>query len=218
MKKTTTTTTTRKAKSSKSRKSKSQRGGSPASSLVMEALTDPPVMNDYFPRVGGSSCQSGGSTASDMVLSNLNSASETVKFPEGFNPNGNINSLNTYEINGGSRKRRASKGRKGRKGRKGSMSKKHGKSHRKSKSRKSKKYNRHHMMRGGHASDWISSQYSLGNINAAGMNNSNAEFSASQGVERNALMNPSTLGLAGSGYPMGSLEGANVNSVGAPLV
>ena len=74
------------------------------------------------------------------------------------------------------------------------------------------------MMRGGHASDWISSQYSLGNINAAGMNNSNAEFSASQGVERNVLMNPPTLGLAGSGYPMGSLEGANVNSVGAPLV
>jgi hypothetical protein len=216
MKKTTTTTTTRKAKSSKSRKSKSQQGGSPASSLVMEALTDPPVMNDYFPRVGGSSCQSGGSTASDMVLSNLNSASETVKFPEGFNPKGNIESLNTYEINGGSRKRRASKGRKGRKGRKGSMSKKHGKSHRKSKSRKSKKNIRHHMMRGG--SDWISSQYSLGNINAGGMNNHNAEFSASQGVDRNALMNPPTLGLAGSGYPMGSLEGANVNSVGAPLV
>jgi len=30
-------------------------------------------------------------------------------------------------------------------------------------------------------------------------------------------MNPSTMGLAGSGYPMGSLEGANIGRVGAPI-
>jgi hypothetical protein len=109
---------TKKHKSSKSqkyRKSKSQRGGSVASTLVMEALSDPPVTNDYFPRVGGSSCQTGGSTASDMVASNFNNTAETVKFPEGFNPPGNLNSLNTYEISGGAAKRNEGKHRKNRK-------------------------------------------------------------------------------------------------------
>ena len=71
-------------------------------------------------------------------------------------------------------------------------------------------------MRGG--SDWISSQYSLGSINGNSMNENTGDFSASQGVTRDILMNPPTMGLAGSGYPMGSLEGANVNSTGAPLV
>jgi len=211
-------------KSQKSQKSKSQRGGSPASSLVMEALTDPPVMNDYFPRVGGSSCQKGGSTASDMVNSNLNSTAQTVDYSPGFNPKGNIESLNTYEISGGAAKRNEGKHRKNRKYH---MSKKNSKNrnekkHKSNKNKRNKsnkrnnKSNRSHMMRGG--SDWISSQYSLGNINAGGMNNNDSQFSVSQGVDRNTLMNPPTLGLAGSGYPMGSLEGANVNSVGAPLV
>jgi hypothetical protein len=71
-------------------------------------------------------------------------------------------------------------------------------------------------MRGG--SDWISSQYSLGSINGASMNTNTGDFSASQGVDRNTLMNPPTMGLAGSGSAMGALEGANVRSVGAPLV
>ena len=71
-------------------------------------------------------------------------------------------------------------------------------------------------MKGGSA--WIASQYSLGNINSAGMNTGTGDFSVSEGVSRDTLMNPPTLGLAGSGYPMGALEGANVNSVGAPLV
>jgi len=31
------------------------------------------------------------------------------------------------------------------------------------------------------------------------------------------LMNPPNLGLAGSGSPMGSLEGANVRQIGSPF-
>ena len=202
---------------------KSQKGGSPASSLVMDSTTGAPVMNDYiaFPRIrdgtsgsSGSGCMTGGSTASDMVMSNLTDNAQTDAYLQGFDVKGDINSLNTYKLTGGLRKRRGSKGHKGKKSR---TSKKFDKS-KKNKSRKHKNNNHKHMMRGGHASDWISSQYSLGNINNASMNSSTGDFSASQGVDRNTIMNPPTLGLAGSGYPMGSLEGANVNSVGAPLV
>ena len=44
-----------------------------------------------------------------------------------------------------------------------------------------------------------------------------SQFSQSEGVSRDTLMNPSTLGLAGSGYPMSGVEGANVRHVGSPL-
>ena len=204
---------------------KKQRGGSPASSLVMEATTQPPLTNDYFPRTSDNTgCQAGGSEASDMVMSNLNDNAKTMKYPESFNVKGNINSLNTYEINGGKRNTR---GKRNSNSRKGKMSKKHSlKNHKNSQKHKNKNKNSHknhknsrmNNMRGGYGSAWIASQYSLGNINNAGMDTSANNFSASQGVARDTLMNPPTLGLAGSGYAMGSLEGANVNSVGAPLV
>jgi hypothetical protein len=204
---------------------KKQRGGSPASSLVMQATTEPPLTNDYFPRTSDNTgCQAGGGQASDMVMSNLTDDAKTMKYPEGFNVKGDINSLNTYEISGGKRNKR---GKRKSKGRKGKMSKKHtSKNHKNSQKNKTQnKKNSHsshntHMnnMRGGYGSAWIASQYSLGNINNAGMDTSANNFSASQGVARDTLMNPPTLGLAGSGYAMGSLEGANVNSVGAPLV
>ena len=190
-----------------------QMGGSPASNLVMEATTGEPVMNDYIssPRIRDSSndtssCQSGGSSASDMVMSNLTADAKTVAYPEGFKVKGNINSINSYAPSGGFRCR---KGRKGGKSKKQNKSKK---SHNKNK--KSKKSNRKFMMRGG--SDWISSQYSLGNIN--NQMGSTGDFSVSQGVDRNTLMNPPNMGLAGSGSPMSALEGANVHSVGSPLV
>ena len=187
-----------------STKKRTQKGGSPASSLVMEATTESPLMNDFIPRTGNnsSSCSmSGGSSASDMVSANLMDNAKTVSYPEGFNVTGNINSLKLYAPIGGSRK--------GKMGSKSKKSRKH------KKSKKSKKSRSHkHMMRGG--SDWISSQYSLGNINNQ-MNNT-ADFSSAQGVSRDILMNPPTMGLAGSGSPMGALEGANVQSVGAPLV
>ena len=71
------------------------------------------------------------------------------------------------------------------------------------------------MMKGG-GSDWMSSQYSLGSYNAAEA--SVGQFSQSAAASRAEYMNPSTLGLAGSGSPMGALEGANVRSIGSPLV
>lgn len=196
-------------------------GGSPASSLVMEATTEPPLTNDYFPRtsdnLANSSCQSGGGAASDMVMENLTDHAETFSYPEKFNVKGNINSLNTYELTGGKSSKRKSCKRKNCKLKSCRMSKKHGSSNNKS---QNKKYSngKQHIMKGGYGSAWIASQYSQGNINGASMNGNAADFSASQGTPRDMLMNPPTLGLAGSGYPMSSLEGANVQSVGAPLV
>ena len=220
------------SKSRKSRKSKSQKGGnqhdsvkkqampamsgmmtggSPASDLVMQSTLADPIMNDYIsaPRIRDGSepsgCQMGGSEASDMVMSQLPDKAQTVGYPEGFNVKGNINSLNTYLPSGGSVIKKQRKGRKSRKSLKGRK----GYNNLSKKNKKSK-----NIMRGG--SDWISSQYSLGNINNPSGDTS--PFSVSQGVDRNILMNPPTLGLAGSGSPMGDLEGANVRMVGAPLV
>ena len=196
-----------------------QHGGSPAYDLVMEATTQPPVTNDYFPRTSDNSgCQAGGGAASDMVMSNLNENAKTVPYPEGFNVKGDINSLNTYEISGGRRtnKKHMSKKHNSKKhNSKKNMSKKH----KNSKTNKKNNKNNHiNNMKGGYGSAWIASQYSLGNINSAGMNTGTNDFSSSQGVSRDILMNPPTIGLAGSGYAMGKLEGANVNYVGAPLV
>jgi len=71
----------------------------------------------------------------------------------------------------------------------------------------------------GGGSDWISSQYSLGSYNQAEMSAEDvAKFSQSAAGSRSDYMNPPNLGLAGSGAPMGSLEGANVNMTGSPLV
>ena len=202
----------------------SQMGGSPASSIVMSSY-DSPVMNDYVldPRVRSNDdtagCQLGGSTASDMVTSQLNNVSQTVNYPEGYKVAGDINSLNLYAPSGGAKKNK----KRGNKKRSNKRSAKHNSKKRNSKKNNSKKnnhkYNNHkNIMKGGHASDWISSQYSLGDINGSAMNSNTNDFSASQGVSRDILMNPPTLGLAGSGYPMSQLEGANVHSIGAPLV
>ena len=212
------------SKSMKSRSSRSsQRGGSPAADLVMQASNSPPVMNDFVtsPRIRdgpmsepyggqcGGQCggQYGGSDASDMVMEKLANTSTTNKFPEGFNVTGNMESLNLYKPSGGSRK--GGKSRKGRKSHKGGKTRKS--KNTKSKNTKSKR----RMMKGG-GSDWMSSQYSLGSYNAAEA--SVAPFSQSVAASRNDYMNPPTLGLAGSGAPMGALEGANVRMVGSPLV
>jgi hypothetical protein len=150
----------------------------------------------------------GGSVASDLVNAQLTGQAATQVVPEGCPIKGNMNSLNLYQTTGGARRRH----------RKGSKKSKSKKSKSKSKSRKSKSRksnNRRRMMRGG-GSDWIMSQYSQGNINAP-ESDMWKQFSASAPSGRDMLMNPPTLGLAGSGYPMGSLEGANVRSVGAPV-
>lgn len=194
-------------------KRKNQRGGSEASNLVMEALGQP-VMNDYIsePRIrtdGDSSCQSGGSTASDMVTSQLNEDAKSLNYAKGMNVDANINSLNLYATSGGFRKQKRNKKSK-------KHSKKHSKNNKKNKKSKKSYKRKNHIMKGG--SDWISSQYSLGDINGNSMNTSTNNFSAAQGVSRDILMNPPTMGLAGSGYPTTDLEGANVRAVGAPLV
>lgn len=234
----------RKQKKSKNtkRKTKSlrkshQRGGSPASTLVMEATTQPPITNDYFPRTdsGNSGCLSGG-TASDMVMANLTGNAPTITYSPRLDVKGNINSLNTYELTGGKRSNKKKNGNKKKSSNKyknlSKMSKKNSKSgnnnnnHHKrkngksGKSGKSGKHGKHgnHMMKGGYGSAWIASQYSQGNINGSSMSSNTGDFSSSQGTARDMLMNPPTLGLAGSGSPMSSLEGANVKSIGAPLV
>jgi hypothetical protein len=197
-----------------------QKGGSPASSLVMKDTVSPPVMNDYVtsPRIRepgydnslgaiASGSQMGGSPSSDLVMENTTSVPETKLYPEGFKVKGDINSLNLYQTTGGSRRKQRSRKHKSLK----HKSRKH-KSH-KHKSRSHK----YRSQRGG-ASDWISSQYSLGPVNNAAMSASGVgQFSQSMATGSDMLMNPPNLGLAGSGSPMGSLEGANVRHVGSPF-
>jgi hypothetical protein len=126
-----------------------------------------------------------------------------------------MNSLNLYQTTGGARKRN-SKGRKQshKKSSKHASQTRNNKKNKNKNNKRSRRNNKSHSQRGG-ASDWITSQYSLGPNNYP--EGSTSMFSHSTATSRNDYMNPSSLGLAGSGYPMGSLEGANVRSVGAPI-
>lgn len=207
-----------------------QAGGSPASDIVMADASAPPVMNDYItsPRIRDShhsdsmvgidsACQAGGSPVSDLVMQQLTATPETKQGSPAFNPKADMNSLNLYETTGGSRKRHSKK--RSTKRRSHKRSNRNGRNNRKDKKRnnKSKRNNRSRSMRGG-GSDWIASQYSLGPINNPEQSASYVgQFSQSTATSFNTLNNPPNLGLAGSGYPMGSLEGANVRSVGAPI-
>jgi hypothetical protein len=191
------------------------KGGSIASDIVMGYSNSPPVMNDYAngrnirdswydDSLGAvdATCQKGGSPASDLVMEKLGNAVHTVDYVPEDKIKGDMNSLNLYQTTGGSRRRsRRDRNRK-------SKSKRNSKKRDHRKRRSSKRSNRNERrrsQRGGHASDWITSQYSLGPINNP------------SGFDKD-LYNPPTLGLAGSGSPMGDLEGANVKHVGAPLV
>jgi hypothetical protein len=227
---------TRKNKSGNSRRNKSrdQTGGSPASATLMaDATMNPPVMNDYAgpdrirdkwydsslaalePKCGG---QAGGSLASNLVMEQLNQKPKTEPFDAAWSPKGDMNSLNLYETTGGARRRhRRSKGRR--------ASRKNNKSNRRSRNntrrrhrlnRNSRRNNRNRRtQRGGSA--FTTTLYSQ-NINTPEQPASwVSQFSQSGPSSRNELMNPSTLGLAGSGAPMGSLEGANVRQVGSPI-
>ena len=212
------------SKKKSSLKRKHQKGGSPASNLVNEAVkAHPYVKNDFVtsPRIREGPMK-GGSKASDMVMSHLNADAKTNSFIGSKPIKGNMDSLNLYQPSGGARKSksksRKSKG-KSRKS-KGNSRKSKGKSRKsKGKSRKSKgKSRRVRKMRGG-GSDWISSQYSLGPSNNPEMSAEDvAKFSQSEAGSRADYMNPPNLGLAGSGSPMSALEGANVSKAGAPLV
>ena len=216
-----------------SKKSRAQKGGSPASSIVMsDATMNPPVMNDYAgpdrirdswydpslsalePKCGG---QKGGSLASDLVMEQLTQKPKTEPFDPAWSPKGDMNSLNLYETTGGARRRKTRRSsRKNNKSSRRSRSRNNN-SKRKSKRNSKKNNNAKRVQRGG-ASDWIMSQYSLGPINNPEQpGNVVGQFSLSGATSQNELMNPRTMGLAGSGYPMGSLEGANVSHVGAPI-
>ena len=198
------------SKKKSSLKKKYQKGGSPASNLVNEAVkASPQVMNDFVtsPRIREGP-MIGGSEASNMLMSHLNATAKTNSFFGSEPMKGSIESLNLYQPSGGSRKS------------KGKSRKSKGKSRKsKGKSRKSKgKSNSRRKMSGG-GSDWMSSQYSLGPYNQAEMNAKDvANFSQSAAGSRADYMNPPNLGLAGSGSPMSDLEGANVAKSGAPLV
>ena len=198
------------SKKKSSLKKKYQKGGSPASNLVNEAVkASPQVMNDFVtsPRIREGP-MIGGSEASNMLMSHLNATAKTNSFFGSEPMKGSIESLNLYQPSGGSRKS------------KGKSRKSKGKSRKsKGKSRKSKgKSNSRRKMSGG-GSDWMSSQYSLGPYNQAEMSAKDvANFSQSAAGSRADYMNPPNLGLAGSGSPMSDLEGANVAKSGAPLV
>jgi hypothetical protein len=223
-----------------------QKGGSPASTLVMQNTVNPPIMSDYVvsDRIRESwydnslsslsypCSQKGGSPASDLVMKNLTKVPETKAYPKEWKVNGNINSLNLYQTTGGSRKKHNSKrnnskrnnskrnnskrnnSKRNSKYYKGNKSSNHSRKNKSKNNRSQNKKNR--TQRGG--SDWIMSQYSLGNVNALNMSAPVNQFSQSTATARTDLMNPATLGLAGSGYPMTNLEGSNVQRVGAPIV
>lgn len=216
----------------------SQKGGSPASSIVMSDCTkNPPVMNDYAgpdrirdswynsslsslePKCGG---QAGGSLSSDLVMEQLTQKPKTAPFDPAWSPKGDMNSLNLYETTGGARRRktrRASHKKASRRSRSRNNTKRNSarKSNRNNKRNNKRNNRKTHNQRGG-ASDWITSQYSLGPSNNPEQSGSLVgQFSLSGAGSRNDYMNPSTMGLAGSGYPMGSLEGANIGRTGAPI-
>ena len=166
--------------------------------------------------------QRGGSPASDLVMANLKDLSSSHRVPQGCALKGDMNSLKLYQPSGGARRsrsrshsRKTSKSRKT--GRKGLKSRKGKKGNKSKKSMKSNKRNSksHRVMRGG--SDFTSTLYSQ---NISGPETTDwKNFSASEPSTRDMLMNPPTLGLAGSGggESINPMEGS-VKVVGAPLV
>ena len=185
--------------------------------------------------------QYGGSIASDLVMSNLGSNAETKPFSNGWQPQASLNSLNTYQPSGGARRKKTKSGYKHTHTR-NTPCKSHRKSQRKgltkmnthnnkinnkannktkknkknrNNNRNNKRNNKRNNMKGG-ASDWITSQYSLGPNNNPEA--TTAMFSQSAAASRNDYMHPPNLGSAGSGYPMTALEGGNTTQIGAPLV
>ena len=224
---------------SKNRKyaNKLQRGGSPASTLVMRDTMNPPVMNDYVtsPRIREpwydgslsslkSHYQSGGSPASDLVMNQLTDSPVTQDYPNGWKVQGDMNSLNLYATTGGARRKRSKSKRKQTtknsnlksKSKSNTTNKKKNSNYSRKNKNKNKNRSRNNKLNQRGGSDWISSQYSLGPNNYPEATTS--MFSHSGATPRSDYMNPASLGLAGSGYPMGSLEGANVQHMGAPLV
>ena len=217
------------------------KGGSPASELVMRDLLSPAVQNDYVtsPRIRENANvyndlsflkkQTGGSPASDLVMSQLTSSPCTQQYPNEQQVKGDMNSLNLYKTTGGAKKYKKNKNNNNTHSKNSKEYSKNSKNSKKSKeyskkSKKSKKNNSNssnrkykrgntQSQRGG-ASDWMNSQYSLGPINnpesGVGL------FSQSGAPSYNTLMNPPTMGLAGSGFAMNELEGGNVNRAGAP--
>lgn len=206
----------------KKSKTRKHRGGSYASDIVMAAANGPAVRNDFVsdPRVRDGpnadymnlegtmvNSQKGGSESSDMTMKNLLDIAKTNKYVEGWKVKGDINSLNTYQPSGGKRK---SKHRKSHKRNHKSKNHKSNKSNSKSKranKSKNNKNNRNHNRNNNHNHIGGASAYM-------------ADFYAkdSNKPQPNEMWNPPSRDSAGSGYPMGALEGAKVGKPGAPLV
>jgi len=184
----------------KKQKVPKQRGGSPASDLVMANLAD---------LSSSQSVPQGCALKGDMNSLNLYQPSGGARRSRSHSRNHSRSRKSAMLRKGSKSRKTGRKGLKSRKGKKGNKGKKSMKSNK----RNSKSGMR--IMKGG--SDWIASQYSQGPINNPVSTGSNL-FSVSEPSDRDVLNNPPTLGLAGSGGAMGALEGANVRNVGAPLV
>ena len=206
-----------------------QTGGSPAYDLVMKATTRPSSRQDYvtsprtrdkwaFDEYTTTDCQGGGGVASNMVTNVLNSKAETAAYDKPFNVSGNIDSLNLYKLTGGRNHNRKAIHKNKYKHKNKSKSNNNSSKSNKSKYSKRSKHSKY-QMHGGFASDWISSQYSLGSANAAEQSADYVkQFSNSEAGMRSSYMNPPNLGLAGSGGAVGDLEGSSGSITGAPLV
>ena len=209
-----------------------QTGGSPQSEIVMDESMQGGVMFDYInsPRIcqngynGGSTgpmCQGGGSSTSDMVMNNLSDNAVPMQYQPSPKVIGNMDSLNLYQTTGGGKTNSSNKpkmGGGGSKMQRGQGNQREQRGGSKKQRGGSKKQRGGSKKQHGGGSDWIMSNYSQGNINAPGQPNSwVGNFGSSQSTGRDMLMNPSSMGLAGSGFPMGSLEGANVSMTGAPI-
>lgn len=219
----------------KKSKTRKHRGGSYASDLVVEASKGPSVKNDFVadPRVRdgpnadymsmglGSGNQTGGSEASDMTMKNLNNSATTNNYAEGWKVKGDMNSLNTYQPSGGKRssKSRNSKSRKSKsRNSKSHKSKSHKSKSRNSKNNNSKNNNSNHKSKSSNRNN-NNNRNSNRVVNGGSSDYMASYYSLDSNVKRpNIAWDPPSRDTAGSGYPMGSLEGAKVGKTGAPLV
>ncbi len=194
-----------------------QFGGSPAYDLVMSNLTSEQKAQQYpddlkvkgdinslnlYQTTGGAHKRK--NKGKNKAQKNRQSSKNRKSSNSNSNSRKSRNSSNSRKSSMSSNSRSNSRSNSSRKSR--SKSRKNNKSHNNSNSKR--------VQRGG-MSAWMSSQYSLGNINAPHSGLS-GNFTESSIPSHNSLMNPPNMGLAGSGSPMTALEGGTQSRVGAP--
>ena len=205
-----------------SRPPPTMKGGSPASNLVMRESLLKPSMHDYVtsPRIRGNGYdgsnivqQNGGSPASDLVMSQLSDVSRSLPSSPHYQSDtktaGNLDSLKLYKTTGGNRilksknKINSNSNKNRNSNKRSSNSNKRSKSRNSNKNSKSRNSNNRKTRKSkylhiGGASDWMSTQYSLGSINAPDSELTRS-FTKTRAPSHSELMTPSTRGLAGSG-------------------